>query len=159
MKKIKDLVKRHKLLTIIVGLAALLFIIILCMFIWMMVSKANSYGSRLDGIEEVEFEKDFLSEQATKLEENDEVASATCRLQGKIVHFVIYFNKGTSQDKAKELASATLDNFSEEEKAFYDFEYILTEDSEEETDEESENLFIITGTKQNKNDSISWSRN
>lgn len=158
VSKIKDLFWRHKLLGIVVILSTILFLVLFFMVIWMTVSNVNSYGNRLDGIEEVNLENKFLKEQVTKLEENDQVSSASCRLQGKIVYFVIHFERGTDKKKAMEIATTTLDNFSDDEKGFYDFEYLLSEDAGEESSEDV-SLFVITGTKQNKNDSISWSKN
>ncbi len=156
MEKIKELVSNHKLLAIIVGVALIIVIIFIAMLIWMAVASTNSYGSRLDGIEEVEIKKDKLKEVAKKLEDNEEVSKASVRIQGKIIYFDIYYVKGTSKDRAKEIANTTKEEFSDEEKSFYDLEYVLVEDKGDNKEEET---FVVTGTKNSSLEEITWSRN
>ena len=58
-------------------------------------------------------------------------------------------NAKITSDKAKEIASATLDNYSEKELKYYDFSFFLkwnTEDGET----------VITGNKHHSLDEISW---
>lgn len=155
--KIKDLILKHKLLAIVCFLATLLAIILLVMVILMTLSTANTYGNRLEGIEDVKISQSTLKEKEDKLEEYEEISNATVRTQGKIVYFTIHYNHGTSKDKAKELANLTLENFTAEEKSFYELQYILIEDIAD-NDEEATN-FVITGTKHNTKEAITWSKN
>ena len=127
--KIKNLILNHKLLATICLLAFILLVVLLFMVISMTVSTANKYGNRLDGIKEVEIKSKTLKEVENKIKENEEVKDASVRIKGKIIYFDITYNKGTEKDKAKEIANNTLSEFSEEEKSFYDMEYILIEDS------------------------------
>ena len=73
----------------------------------------------------------------------------------KIVYTTITFTKETSIDKAKEIATATLKNYSEEEIAYYDFSFILTQDFEE---TEKEKHFIVMGYKHPKIETIGWTK-
>jgi lipopolysaccharide export LptBFGC system permease protein LptF len=154
--KLKELILKHKLLAIISFLALLLLLLLAFMVLWMTIASTNSYGSRLDGIEDVEISKNTLSDVSKKIEEYDEVSTAAVRIQGKIIYFTIHYNKGTSKDKAKEIASTTTEEFSDEEKKFYDLEYVLIEDKGEDDEEET---FVITGTKHNSLEKITWSKN
>lgn len=153
--KIKNLILNHKLLAIICLLAFILFVVLLFMVISMTISTANKYGNRLDGIKEVEIAKGALKEVENKLKENEEVKDASVHIKGKIIYFDITYNKGTEKDKAKEIANNTLSEFSDEEKSFYDMEYILIEDDNGEDSE----TYIVTGTKHSAKEEISWSRN
>ena len=145
---LKDLLLRHKILSMICILAFVVIMVMLYVFFSIFVSGSNIYGRRLSGIEEVKLSKDKLSEETDKIEKNKEVKSAKVRVQGKIVYFDIIFNNDTSKDKAKEIAKKTLDDFSKDEKEFYDFEYILTQ--------EDSAGFKITGTSGPKTGGISF---
>lgn len=148
LRWLKDLVWRHKILSMICILAFTAIVIMLYVFFSIFVSGNDIYGRRLSGIENVKISKSKLSDEASKIEKNGEVKTAKVRLQGKIVYFDIIFNKDVSKDKAKEIAKKTLDDFSKEEKEFYDFEYILTQ--------ENSDGFKITGTSGPKTGGISF---
>lgn len=150
MKKVKGLIDRHKILTLICLVAVVTICILGYAFLTIFVGGENKYGNRLDGISKVEITKDKKSEVTTKLKENDGVSDASIRVQGKIIYISIVFNNDVSLDNAKKIASGCLDNFSSEEKSFYDFGYFLTQDSEE--------GFNITGTKHVGLDTISFIR-
>ena len=148
--KIKDLVSRHRILSMICLLALVIIIIIMYIFSSIFTSNVNNYGDRLRGIKDVEIAKSKLSSVSDKIKENGEVTKASVRVQGKIVYLDIEFNADTSLDKAKEIANSSLDNFSDKEKKFYDFEYILYQKKDDNTG------FKITGTKGPKTDGISF---
>lgn len=148
--KIKDLVSRHRILSMICLLALVIIIILMYIFSSIFTSNGNNYGDRLRGIKGVEIAKSKLSSVSDKIKENGEVTKASVRVQGKIVYLDIEFNADTSLDKAKEIANSSLDNFSDKEKKFYDFEYILYQKKDDNTG------FKITGTKGPKTDGISF---
>ncbi len=152
MKKLlislKDLVLRHKILSLICVLAFIVIMIMLYVFFSIFVSGSNIYGSRLSGIEKYKITKAELNKEAATIEKNKEVKAAKVRIQGKIIYFDITFTNDTSKDKAKEIARKTLEDFSKGEKEFYDFEYILTQ--------EDSKGFKITGTSGPKTKGISF---
>ncbi len=145
---LKDLLLRHKILSIICILAFVVVMIMLYIFFSIFVSGNDVYGRRLNGIEKVKISKSELKEEADKIEKNGEVKSAKVRIQGKIIYFDITFANGTSKEKAKEIAKKTLDDFSKKEKEFYDFEYVLMQ--------EDSAGFKITGTSGPKTGGISF---
>lgn len=151
--KVKDLMLHHKLLSVIVILAFILFVVLCLMFLSMTISTSNKYGNRLDGINKVEIKRATLKEVGKKLEESDKVKDASLHIEGKIIYFDIVYVKGTTKDEAKEIASKSMDNFSEKELAFYDLEYVLMEDKKDDKEGKS---FVIIGTKHSSKDSISW---
>lgn len=152
-KKFKDLLSRHKILAVICLLALIIIIILFYMFCSIFVGGNDKYGSRLNGIEKVELSKSDLKDVADTIEKDESVDSVEVRLQGKIIYIDIVYKKDVSKDKAKEFATKTLDNFDDDAKEFYDFEYVLSQiagDGEEDTG------FKITGAKTPKTDSISF---
>lgn len=150
MEKIKEWAKNNKGLAIVILLSLVLLIVLIIMSIQLFIGGSSSkYGNRLDGINDVKIADDTYKGVKEEVEETGEVESIDIRLQGKIVYTTIVLKSETSTDKAKEIASATLDNYSEKELKYYDFSFFLkwnTEDGET----------VITGNKHRSLDEISW---
>ena len=150
MEKIKEWAKNNKGLAIVILLSLVLLIVLIIMSIQLFIGGSSSkYGNRLDGIKDVKIADDTCKGVKEEVEETGEVESIDIRLQGKIVYTTIVLKSETSTDKAKEIASATLDNYSEKELKYYDFSFFLkwnTEDGET----------VITGNKHHSLDEISW---
>lgn len=153
LKNVKDLILRHKLLTIICLLAFIVIIIMMYIFFNMFVGGNGKYGTRLDGIEEVTISSKAKKEVVSFLEEKDQVTEASVRVQGKIIYINIVFTRDTKLDKAKAIATETLAHFDDDEKEFYDIGYFLTQEEVEDSEDKG---FYITGTKNAKLESISW---
>lgn len=150
MKKIKDLILKHKGLSIVTILVILLVLVTFLMFFSMFFGgSSNKYGHRLDGINEVTIKKDRLDSLSSTIDENDSVKANEIRIQGKIIYFNITFKEGTKIDDAKKIAEKALEDFSEKEVGYYDFSFFLVEDKEKDG-------FIITGNKHPKKDNIGW---
>ena len=128
-KKIKNWANRNKGLAIIIALTIVLLLILLIIFLQMLIGgSSDKYGN-------------------TELTED-----VSTRVQGKIVYTTITLKSDTSKDKAKEIASATLDNYSEDELKFYDFSFFLKWKGEE-------GDTVVTGNKHHSLDSITWTNN
>lgn len=148
-----DLIKRHKLLSMICLLAFVVVIILFYIFFSLFIGGSDKYGDRLDGINDVKITESTKKEVASKLEDYAEVVEASCRVQGKIIYIHIKFQADTSLDKAKEIAQESLDLFDKDEKSFYDIGFYLIQEQKE--GEETQG-FVVTGSKNAKLDSISW---
>ena len=92
LKAIKDLILRHKLLTLICFLAFIVVIILISVFFEMFVGGNGKYGTRLNGIEDFAISNKEKKEVVSFLEEKDTVNEASVRVQGKIVYINIVFN-------------------------------------------------------------------
>lgn len=150
MKKILNWMKKNMGLCIVLLLTLVLLIFIAVIFIKLMVGRtSDNYGNRLDGIENVKISDDTYNGVETEVMDTGLVESVSTRLQGKIVYTTIVLKGDTDTQKAKEIASNTLDNFKEEELRFYDFSYFLKWEGEE-SDR------VITGNKHHDLDSITW---
>ena len=136
-KKIKNWANRNKGLAIIIALTIVLLLILLIIFLQMLIGgSSDKYGNRLDGIDKVKISNETfegVKKEVTDTELTEDVSD-------------------TSKDKAKEIASATLDNYSEDELKFYDFSFFLKWKGEE-------GDTVVTGNKHHSLDSITWTNN
>ena len=124
MKKIKELILKHKGLSIITFLVILLVLVSFLLFFSMFFGgSTNKYGKRLDGIKEVTITKDRLDALSSDIDEIESVKSNEIRNQGKIIYLNITFKEDTKLDDAKKIAEKALEEFSEKELAFYDFSF------------------------------------
>lgn len=150
MNKIKNWVMKNKALAIVVILAIVLFIMLVIIMVGLLVGgSSNKYGDRLDGIDEVLIDSKTYDEVKEEILGTDLVEDASIRLQGKIVYTTIILKSDTTLDKAKEIASNTLDNYSKEELSFYDYSFFLEWKGDD-------GDTVITGNKHHNLDAISW---
>lgn len=150
MNKIKNWVMKNKALAIVVILAIVLFIMLVIIMVGLLVGgSSNKYGDRLDGIDEVLIDSKTYDEVKEEILGTDLVEDASIRLQGKIVYTTIILKSDTTSDKAKEIASNTLDNYSKEELSFYDYSFFLEWKGDD-------GNTVITGNKHHNLDAISW---
>ena len=87
------------------------------------------------------------------LKEKAEVDEASIRVQGKIIYIHIVYNRDVSLDKAKEIAAESLTKITDANKKYYDIGYYLTQ---KETENKEDKGFVVTGSKNNEKDGISW---
>ncbi len=150
------MIKRHKGLAIIGGLSLILLIVLFAIFSRMIFSTGKGeYGDRLNNI--IAIPKDTTNKVISETKTKDEVKDITIRIQGKIVYTTITYNANVSKDKAKEIASKTLENYSEEVTDCYDFEFFLTQEPQLD-DEGNDKSYTIAGTKHPNKEKISWTK-
>lgn len=148
----KKFIKEHYIL-VIIGVLAIVFLVFTIIGFRDMYFTSNGdvYGNRLEGIEKVPILDDVLDKVKKELLDSGKVEDVTIRLQGKIVYFTIDYKEDVSVDQAREIATKTLTEFTEEQKKFYDFSYFLTQSKV--TDSEN---YPTMGNKHPKNATISW---
>ena len=150
MEKFNNWLKRNKGLSVVILLTLVLFIFIVVIFVKLLVgNSSNKYGNRLDGIDNVKIDNDTYDGVETELLDTGLTIESSVRLQGKIVYTTIVLKADTTKEKAKEIASLTLDNYTAEELSYYDFSYFLKWEGEEEDT-------VITGNKHHSLDDITW---
>ena len=147
-KKIKNWANRNKGLAIIIALTIVLLLILLIIFLQMLIGgSSDKYGNRLDGIDKVKISNETFEGVKKEVTDTELTEDVSTRVQGKIVYTTITLKSDTSKDKAKEIASATLDNYSEDELKFY----LKWKGEEGDT--------VVTGNKHHSLDSITWTNN
>ena len=133
MNKILSEIKKNKYTTLaIVGFILLLVLgIVLYNFLF---PNAGSpvYGNRLDGIDEVMVtEKDFDKiEEKLKNEKNIEEIKGY--LSGRSIKFIVTVKEGTKAEDAKKIPNLIVEDFSKEQKTYFDYEVFILSSIEEE---------------------------
>ena len=151
------ILRRHKGLAIIGGLSLILLAVIFAIFSRMIFSTGKGeYGDRLNDI--VSVPKETFNKVKEQVKANEGVTDVTTRIQGKIIYTIISFDTETNKEKAKEIATKTLELYDEDVIKCYDFEFLLNQ--KEIKDEEGNDIsFAVAGTKHPENESITWTRN
>ena len=95
------------------------------------------YGSRLDGIKDVEITKETTDKVEKKI--SSQATSTNVKVAGRTL------------EKAKKLGEEAVSVFSDKEKKYYDIQIFITNDKNTEQ-------FPIIGYKHHSNDNISWTK-
>ena len=114
----------------------------------------SKYGDRLDGIEAVLIADDKKNEVANSLKEEKNVKDATVTVTGKIIYIRIAFEAGADLETSKSIAVKSLEQFSEDEKKFYDVNFTLVSDKTDDSDG-----FTIMGAKNVNGTNLVWNNN
>ena len=127
-----DFVKKHKK-AIIIFVVILVLLILLFSFlkIFMIDSKKDEYGNRLNGIENVEISNDTVSKLKSELGALEEIEKIDYRLQGRLIYVSLQMKDGVSVDTAKEISNKVLEYFDDEQKSYYDIQLIVSSSNQE----------------------------
>lgn len=154
MKGLKGFYKNNRVYVIlmIVSIVCILSILIGIIVYFAKQSTQDAYGNRLEGIEAVELKDDRFTEMENVVKESELVSKVDVTLQGKLIYVVVTLTEGTPQD-AENISVKVMEKLSEEEKAFYDIQFMFSSTSESE-----DNVFPIMGYKKSSNATISWTK-
>lgn len=149
MKKVWNFILKNRIYIVLV------LFVLFCVFVFVTmkayldpVNELAVYGNRLDGIEDVPITDDKKNGVTNFIKEDENVISASVTVQGKIVNISIKTSKKENTiDKMKEKVKLILEKFSNEEIAFYDFQFFIKN--------EDANYNLI-GYKNKKNENVSW---
>ncbi len=136
MEKLKKIYRENRVLVILLSVVIICFVIILiALFKYFYIGDNNMRGDRLDDAANVPIKEERLTDLTMELKENVEViSSAEISPSGNTFYFTLYFQPEVTLEEAKTLASKTLDEFSTEEKAVYDFQFALRQEATENSD-------------------------
>ena len=112
------------------------------------------YGDRLEYIDEYPIEDSRIYSYETKLTNEENISEAHLTITGRIVYIKIIFQNDISLTDAQNISLKSLEDFSEEEKKYYDFHFTLEKPKTETSDS-----FIISGAKNKKSNTIVWNNN
>lgn len=149
MKIIKFLKKNS---STVVGVSVFILVIVAALLIknlFMYDENQAIYGTRLDGIDKVKVSSEQKKKVETKLSESTKKVEV--KVSGKIVNTTITTNDDTSLEDAKKLADSILEEFTDAQKKFFDFQFFIK-------NEKNENQFPIIGYKQHARGNISWTK-
>ena len=149
MKIIKFLKKNS---STVVGVSVFILVIVAALLIknlFMYDENQAIYGTRLDGIDKVKVSSEQKKKVETKLSESTKKVEV--KVSGKIVNTTITTNDDTSLEDAKKLADSVLEEFTDAQKKFFDFQFFIKNDK-------NENQFPIIGYKQHARGNVSWTK-
>lgn len=150
----KKALKRNKVLLI---LALIVFISLIIMVVgiikYFYSSTGDKYGDRLNGIEKHKLSTTLESDIKSLYETG--VESVKTDVKGKIVYVIMDVSDGINKIDAQNYAVEALDVFTEEEKSYYDIQFMITcKNITEET-----TSFPMEGYKNSSNTQIVWTNN
>ena len=150
MKNIFKFIKKHshKIVTIIIIIFLIIIGIMVKNFFFPDDAEAY-YGTRLEGIEKVKI--DDKKKESLKENFKDSSKSISVRIQGRIIYVDVKLNDDVSRDTAKELSNKTLEKLSEDEKAYYDIQFMIN-------NEANKDQFPIIGYKHHTKTEIRWTK-
>lgn len=151
----KKIFQENKVFIVLFAVVVVCFVIVMFVLLKNFFgTTANKYGDRLDGIDNVRITEDKQKEIKSKLEEKEKVETTSIAISGKSIYISIKFKDTASLAEAQSIAVSSLDEFSNEEKAFYDFEFTLLQDKTEKNDG-----FKIMGAKNVNGTNLTWNNN
>lgn len=153
MKRFKKFYSEHRVFSILMAIVIVCIILMATVLIqcFYVDGDKGKYGDRLEGIENVKLSSSKLDEIETKILAEKNIKVATIKVTGRIVYLDISFDTPASLVEAQSVALKSLDNFSEEEKEFYDFHFTLKQSATEQSDG-----FLISGAKNRNGSGLVW---
>lgn len=147
-KKIRKFYKNNRIYCILMIIS--MFCILLmatCVIIYFANQLSTSnYGSRLEQMDDYKLENS-LKDLEDFYKEQESVLDASTRLQGRIIYVQAHFAEGVKNEEIQNVATSSLEKLSEENRGFYDMQFIFTRD----------NMNPYFGSKNANNTVITWS--
>ena len=152
----KKYLKENKTLAVLLIIAVVCIVIsITLLFKYFYFGNGGSkYGTRLEGIENVTISDESKNNTIKNLETTEKVEKASMTINGKRIDIKIVFKSDATLTEAQNIALLSLDNFTEEEKAFYDFEFTIKQEASETTEG-----FLLMGAKNVNGTNLVWVNN
>lgn len=146
----KKFIKKHIGWVVAFAIFVLVFIAFLILKNALFPSEAKAiYGDRLEGIEKVKITDETKSKIEGKLSEA--TSKVKVRVAGKLIYIDMTVTGNVDVAGAKNLANQALEEFTDEEKAFYDIQAIIESDTDTEH-------FPIIGYKHHSKAAFNWTK-
>ncbi len=154
MKKLKGFYRNNRIFCFLIGISLFCILLMTGAFLMFFVgqTKTDTYGNRLNGIENVEISASHKDEILSFITEQEIVDKANINIKGKIIYINTYLKSGKVDD-AQNLAVKVLEKFTEDEKNFYDINYTFAL-----TTEVEDSPFPLMGYKKSDKTIISWTK-
>lgn len=151
LKRIKRFIIKNKLLSLLIGLVALILILGLIVLKILIFPhyRVSKYGNRLDGIESVELDNSRYNEIKNSFQGNENITLDSFRLSGKIVNIYISVKGDYKKEDIRTKSMEIINKFSEDERKFYDFQVLVTFDDDRDP---------MMGYKNKNSDVLDWDR-
>lgn len=147
MKRLKRFYKNNRIYCILMLISMLCFILMGTAVVVYFIHQASSsnYGNRLDKIDEYPVSSE-IAELEKYYKEVGKAKTANVRSQGKIIYFTVELDNKVTIEDIQKLAVGSLDKLMDDQKAFYDIEFIF----------KREGFPAYLGSKSSSNTVITW---
>ncbi len=147
IKKLKKFYKQNRIYCILMMISIFCIVLMGSAVLIYFISQATTskYGHRLDGIEdyEVETELETLDQYYT---DTEGVQDVNIDLEGKIIYVNVTVEDSFTNEEIQNLATSSLDNLTDDQKSYYDIQFIFLRES----------YTPYMGSKSSSNTIISW---
>ena len=151
MKKILNFIKKHKLLVLFIILLIVAAVFAIKVFlIFSDTDETAIYGERLNGADYVEIDVSKSTDKV-KAKVGDLANGVTVRKQGRIINVILNLKDETTRDAAKDISNQLLGEFTDQEKAYYDIQAVISSDTDTEH-------FPIIGYKHHNRKAYVWTK-
>ena len=152
----KKLYNENRTLFIILAVAVgcILISLILLLKYFYFGNGQSKYGDRLQCTKNTKIDDNRINDIKSSIQSDDKTTSININISGKIVYIKINFIDSVTLVDAQTIAVKSLEQFNDEEKKCYDFEYTLYQDSTEQKEG-----FRIMGAKNVNGTNLVWNNN
>lgn len=156
MNKIKKFCKEHRIFIILMAVVVACLILIATVLIqcFYVGNGSDKYGNRLEGIENYTISESRQKDFENNIANNEKVKSVDIMITGKIIYITMQIEPNVALVEAESIAQKSLEEFSEEEQSFYDFNITLKQNSSDKSDG-----LIISGAKNKNGKGLVWNNN
>ena len=153
----KRKLKQNKVLLVLAIILVICFgLILFVLFKYFYVGdNVSKYGDRLDGVESHKVHKKLESE-IKELYTDTKMSLKSVKTSGRIIYVTFELSEIIKVEDAKNLVLKSLDKFTDDEKSFYDIQFIVTCKAEESSETL---LYPIMGYKNSSSIEVVWTRN
>lgn len=150
----KNIIKENKVLFVLALVIIIaLFVLAFGVLKYFYGTDSDKYGDRLKDIENHPI-KETISEEIKSLY-GEQVQSVKVDVKGKIIYIIMDVSNGVSKDDSKNFANQALEKFSEEDKNYYDIQFLISCKGEE----AEEKTYPIEGYKNSSSTAVVWTNN
>lgn len=156
MKKIKKFYKEHRVFTILMAIVIVCLVLIITVLVQIFYfgNGNDKYGDRLEGIDNVKISESKESDYENNVKATGKVKNCDLVITGRIIYITMQFEESVELDEAKNVALKSLESFSEDELAFYDFNITLKKNTSDKVEG-----FIISGARTKNGSGLVWNNN
>lgn len=149
----KNFYRQNRVFVILMGIVFVCLVIIVSLLLVYFYNgnSKDKYGNRLNDIRSVKISDSKKSDILAEIKKDSIIKEADINIFGKVVYFDLLFVEGTSLDIAKSKSLTFLDNFSTDELALYEFQFLIKE--------AATSGFITSGARNNNSSIIVWNNN
>lgn len=156
MKKIKKFYKEHRVFTILMSIVIVCIILIITVLVQIFYfgNGSDKYGNRLEDIENYPISEARQSDYENNIVNTKKVKKCELKITGRIIYITMQFEENVDLEDAKNLALKSLETFSDEEKAYYDFNFTLKKNTSDKVEG-----FLISGARNKNGTGLLWNNN